>query len=135
VLTGLGGNDTLIGGDGDDTLIGGRGKDNLFGDAGADTFVFESKNDSKKGALKDTVNLGDGDRIDLQAIDAAKGRGFSGEQDFVWANDADLSARFTGEAGELRFAGGVLSGDINGDRKADFQIKIVGDFSAGDVIL
>jgi Ca2+-binding RTX toxin-like protein len=129
------GNDGLSGGDGNDILIGGRGKDILDGDGGADVFDFNSKSDSLKGSLKDTVFFGAGDTIDLGTIDAAKGRGFNGNQDFEWVDDDNLGAKFTGEAGELRFSKGVLSGDINGDGVADFEIKIVGSLTAEDVIL
>ena len=29
-------------------------------------------------------------------------------------------------AGELRFSGGIVSGDVNGDGRADFEIKMNG---------
>jgi hypothetical protein len=54
-----------------------------------------------------------------------------------WHEDeaAFLSARFTGQAGQLRFEDGILMGDIDGDGWADFEIGIVGYFSRGDVLL
>jgi hypothetical protein len=44
---------------------------------------------------------------------------------------------FTGAAGQLRFAAGVVSGDVNGDGKADFQIAVTGitNMAEGDFIL
>ena len=44
-------------------------------------------------------------------------------------------AAFSGHDGQLRFSGGVLRGDTNGDRVADIEIRIVGALLAGDVIL
>jgi Ca2+-binding RTX toxin-like protein len=130
------GNDTMSGGGGNDLLSGGLGVDILNGNAGADVFDFDTKLDSRKGALRDTVffSHAEGDMIDLSTMDAATGRGNRGNQDFEWVNENKLGAKFTGEAGELRFKKGVLSGDINGDGKADFEIKIVGKLMADDLI-
>jgi Ca2+-binding RTX toxin-like protein len=138
VLTGNDASNLLSGGLGNDRLVGGLGRDILSGGAGADIFDFDTVKDSgKKASQRDTVNFShaDRDKIDLSDIDAAKGKGNKGDQDFSWADEDDLNARFTGEAGELRFAGSKLSGDINGDGRADFKIKIIGDFSASDLIL
>jgi hypothetical protein len=84
------------------------------------------------------------DRIDLRGIDANATR--KGNQAFTWAgadgpflhpkeSAAFLKAGFTGQAGQLRYAHGLLMGDTDGDGRADFQIKIVGHFAASDVIL
>ena len=35
-------------------------------------------------------------------------------------------ASFTGTAGDLRFSNSTLAGDVNGDRKADFEIVLSG---------
>jgi hypothetical protein len=35
----------------------------------------------------------------------------------------------------MRFAGGILAGDVNGDGNADFEARIVGTLGAGDIIL
>ena len=42
--------------------------------------------------------------------------------------------QFHDEAGELRFSGRTLQGDVNGDGKADFEIKVfgIGSLLAGD---
>jgi hypothetical protein len=81
------------------------------------------------------------DLIDLRGIDANELRG--GNQKFTWScmdgpfsyQDEVLSAAFTGKAGQLRYDRGILSGDTDGDRIADFQIKIVGRFSSDDLLL
>ncbi|WP_195904223.1 Ig-like domain-containing protein [Microvirga lotononidis] len=145
-LLGESGNDTLLGGEGNDRLAGGLGRDTMWGGAGKDVFVFSAVKDSKVGSQRDVIaDFQSGrDRIDLRDIDANTLR--KGNQKFVWAG-ADgpfllaqesahvLKAGFTGKAGELRFDRGILMGDVNGDGRADFEIKIVGKFAFGDVIL
>jgi Ca2+-binding RTX toxin-like protein len=149
-LSGLDGDDTLRGWEGDDTLIGGAGDDTLFGgtgadrvigglgwdkltgDAGAVIFDFNSIRDSVVGAKRDVVNFlrAEGDKIDFSTIDSDTD-GTAGNQTFKWIG----SAGFSGLDGQLRFANGILAGDVNGDRKADFEIKIVGTLTAADIIL
>jgi Ca2+-binding RTX toxin-like protein len=126
----------LIGGADGDRLIGGLGKDALRGDAGADYFDFNTVRESVVGAKRDvvTVRRSEGDRIDLRTIDADTD-GTANNQAFQWVNTGDLDADFTGVDGQLRYASGLLMGDVNGDRQADFEIKIVGALTAADVIL
>ena len=64
-------------------------------------------------------------------MDADTGR--PGDQGFAFLG----GAAFSGDAGELRFAGGVLAGDVDGDRAADFEIALlgVGRLGAGDILL
>jgi serralysin len=140
VILGGGGHDMLTGGTGSDTLLGGAGRDNLAGGssddiiagglgrdvitggAGHDIFRFIRVADSRNGHAQDTIVDFDGryDRIDLSAIDAD--RTASGAQTFSW-----LGGRgFSGEGGELRFAGGVLIADVDGDRDADLVIRLTG---------
>ena len=108
VLSGLGGADVIRGFEGNDTLIGGAGGDTLTGGAGHDTFVFDQLSD-----LGNTIT-------DFSLDDVL---------DFGQLN-IDLSfvgdAAFSGAAGELRYAGGVLSGDFNGDLVADFSVTLTG---------
>lgn len=120
VLVGRGGNDTLDGGSGNDKLYGQGGADTLTGGSGADTFVFSALSDSR-GALRDTIrDFARGvDHIDLRGIDA--NNTISGNQAFTFIG----SSAFGGKAGQLRFASGVLSGDVNGDALADFQIAVL----------
>jgi Ca2+-binding RTX toxin-like protein len=128
--------DHLDGGFGNDRLTGGRGRDTLIGGAGRDVFDFNATLESARGAQRDTVhfNRGEGDKIDLATIDADID-GTAGNQAFRFIG----GATFTGVDGQLRFAGGLLRGDVNGDRVADIEIR-VGDqgrrgAAAGDVIL
>jgi VCBS repeat-containing protein len=146
-LYGDSGNDALKGGSGNDWIVGGLGRDKLYGGSGADVFDFNSTQESRPGSQRDTVyDFQSGrDLIDLRGIDANELR--KGNQAFTWScmdvafvnpDEADaslLKTGFTGKAGQLRYDHGILMGDTDGDRKADFQIKIVGHFSGGDLLL
>ena len=96
----------LFGGAGDDVLNGFAGADILNGGAGADRFDFS------------IIEMGDRivdfvsgtDKVDL------RGTGV----DFSWIG----SAAFSHTVGELRFAGGFLQGDVNGDGVADLSISL-----------
>ena len=116
VIRGFEGNDTLLGGDGNDRLDGDQGQDVLTGGAGLDTFGF------------DVVERGDRvtdfqtgiDKIDLLGI---RNAGNTASFDFTWVG----GNAFSGAAGELRYAGGVLEADLNGDRIADLSITVDGN--------
>ena len=71
------------------------------------------------------------DRIDLGAIDADPAA--PGSQDFAFLG----AGPFTGNAGELRFANGVVAGDLDGDALADFEIAVHGvdRLAAADLLL
>ena len=60
-LTGLGGNDQLIGNAGDDQLVGGLGDDILSGDDGDDTYVFNLGDGID--TIEDAAATGDGNRV------------------------------------------------------------------------
>jgi Ca2+-binding RTX toxin-like protein len=127
------GKDTVEGGAGDDLIVGGLGADALFGGDGRDTFRFGSEEDSLT-SQRDTIRDFQMkiDRIDLKRIDAKTNDAiFSGNQKFEWIG----SSAFSASAGELRFAGGVLAGDQNGDGLADFAIRVRGNLVREDVIL
>jgi serralysin len=98
VLKGMGGNDVLDGFEGNDTLWGG---------AGADTFQFHN---AETGDTIADFQTG-ADKIDLSAF------GFT-----AWIGNA----AFSHTAGEVRFADGVLSGDIDGNGLADFAVAVHG---------
>ena len=122
-LSGLTGNDTLDGGAGNDLLIGGAGRDVMTGGTGADLFRFTALADSVVGTSRDLITAfsrAEGDRIDLATIDA--NTRLSGDQAFAFIGDAG----FGRIAGQLRFAGGVLQADLNGDARADMEIAIQG---------
>jgi Ca2+-binding RTX toxin-like protein len=144
VLLGLGGNDVLLGNDGSDTLRGGLGKDTMDGGIGIDFFDFDSKKDSVKGVDRDTIlNFTsaaapglESDLIDLRTIDAVKG---PHNQHFKYIG----AHHFHHIAGELQVKYGatahvgIVSGDIDGNGKADFQIEVDSAFALakGDFLL
>jgi uncharacterized delta-60 repeat protein len=133
-LTGGLGNDTLGGGLGNDTLAGGDGNDFLYGSVGQDTFDFNLITESLVGASRDTIidfSAIQLDKIDLAGIDA--NTNLANDQAFSFIG----SGVFTGVAGQLNFIGGILSGDVNGDSVADFEIALTGvaSLAASDFIL
>jgi Ca2+-binding RTX toxin-like protein len=127
---------TLRGNSAANVLIGGGGKDMMYGGAGADTFKFIAVWEAAPlgAGFTDYIpdfNEADGDKIDLSAIDA--NLFVAGDQAF---NPIGVNVAFTGAAGQLRFNGGFLEGDVNGDRIADFQIHLdVAGLSAGALVL
>jgi Ca2+-binding RTX toxin-like protein len=145
-LRGAEGRDTLVGGKGNDKLIGGTGKDILMGSAGRDRFDFDVASETGKTATKRDVitDFAHGtDKIDLSTIDANGSVAGNGKFKFVTSE----GAAFTGVRGQLIWdqknnSGSandmtIVSGDINGDRKADFSIELSGlkTLTAGDFIL
>jgi serralysin len=120
-LYGREGNDALNGGSGNDKLIGQSGRDVLTGGSGADTFVFSGTGDSY-GSEKDVIRdfRSRIDHIDLRRIDANANQG--GNQAFTFIDHNSFSSR----AGELRYAGGIVAGDVNGDGITDFEIVVAG---------
>lgn len=68
------------------------------------------------------------DVIDLSLIDAKTGAGNPGDDDFTFIGVSN----FTGVKGQLResFKDGntIVSGDVNGDGKADFSFALKGHF-------
>ena len=132
------GANVLNGMDGDDTLVGGYDGDILTGGAGRDTFDFNSRSESGRAwGTFDTVTdfTSSIDVIDLSTIDARTH--VRGNQDFRWIGTKD----FHHKAGELHYqrvgSNLVVSGDINGDGKADISIHLenVSGLSRGDFIL
>ncbi len=119
-LSGGSGNDVISGGGGNDVISGGLGTDALRGNAGADRFVFASTTEAGRGSTRDVIRdfAHRVDHIDLSAMDAKTD--VSGNQVFRFIGSNGFSDR----AGELRYASGIVSGDVDGDGRADFQIGI-----------
>jgi Ca2+-binding RTX toxin-like protein len=122
LLGGSDGNDSVSGGAGVDTIVGGAGKDTLTGGADADYFVFKTVAEAGKGDLGDVITdfTSGSDLINLSNIDASKA--LAGNQAFSFIGEV----AFGSHAGELRYeqAAGLLSGDLNGDGKADFTLHL-----------
>jgi ELWxxDGT repeat protein len=116
-LDGNAGANRLDGAGGNDVLIGGGGADELQGGLGADRFIFQSAADANGDVIMD-FSAAEADRIELQSMDA--NANLAGNQTFAFIG----SSAFGGIAGQLRFGGGFLQGDVSGDGVADFQIEL-----------
>lgn len=143
VLDGGDGNDSLLGEAGNDTLLGQNGNDHLRGGAGADLLVGGGGNDVLSGGTeKDVLRGGEGqDRFVFRsAADAGTGAARDIITDFTHlGDDIDLSAFMAGGSfvGGARFtaalqvrydiATGLLSGDVDGDHRPDWQITLKGN--------
>jgi serralysin len=93
----------------------------MTGGDGADVFLFHNKGQIDRDVITD---FGAGDTIDLSGfMEGGKligGKAFSGQDDQVRYDRAE----------------GLLQGDLNGDGKADWTIRITNDarFNASDFI-
>ncbi len=126
VLVGNGGCDRLDGDGGNDVLIGGIGRDELVGGGGRDTFRFRSAAEANGDRILDFAR---GDRVDLAGIDADPGRG--GDQ----ACRLLHASEFDGHAGALVQRGAWLFGDLDGDRFADFGLRVGISLTGSDLLL
>ncbi|MEH2330133.1 M10 family metallopeptidase C-terminal domain-containing protein [Nostoc sp.] len=134
-IFGNGGNDTLIGGAGNDSLTGGTGKDILTGGSGNDIFKYNSTSDSllsSRDLITDFRGNGSlpGDRIDVSTIDANSTIG--GNQAFTFIGSGQFSA-----PGQIRYSGGILQGNTDGNLSANFEIRLIGapQLVSSDLIL
>ena len=102
----------------------------MTGGAGADIFLFNNRTESVVGASRDRITDFDAgtsgtsvDRIDLRPIDARTN--VAGNQAFTFIG----TSVFSGISGQLRIALSgsttIVSGDVNGDSVADFQIGLL----------
>lgn len=116
VIFGGSGRDRLMGGGGADTIHGGAGRDTMFGGAGADVFVFANATDigTGTGAGRDRIAafVTGEDQIDLRGM----GLVFSSTA-FMGAGQASVT---------FDPARGLLVGDSNGDRVADWMLELAG---------
>ncbi|MDQ2104127.1 Calx-beta domain-containing protein [Azospirillum isscasi] len=115
-LSGGEGSDSLVGGEGDDTLDGGVGYDTLTGGAGNDTFLLTPVSNTSGYATTRITDLGQGDRIDLSALNATYiGTGtFTGTSMNKGPAQIRLNTTYSG----------TLDVDSDGDGFADRSISI-----------
>jgi Ca2+-binding RTX toxin-like protein len=105
-------------------LTGAGGRDTMNGGLGADIFDFNAVTESVRGTNRDSIldfSRVQSDVIDLSTIDADTD-GTAGNQAFNYIG----AAAFGGVDGQLRFSSGILQGDVNGDRVADFEVRVAG---------
>ncbi|MFM9976982.1 MAG: M10 family metallopeptidase C-terminal domain-containing protein, partial [Sphingomonadaceae bacterium] len=121
------GADFILGGTGNDRINGGLGADRLQGGSGNNVFVFDTID---AGVTDQILDFQRGrDKIDLTGIDAISGTAANDSFAFIG------SAAFSNVAGQLRYAGNVLMGDVDGDGTADFMIQVNGNLTVADVVL
>jgi Ca2+-binding RTX toxin-like protein len=145
-LSGFGDVDQVLGGNaldnrisgfaGDDWLVGNGGRDVLTGGTGRDTFDFNKLADLTTDAdTTDVITDFNGDTIDVSGIDANAIADGNNAFTFIGGR------AFSGDAGELRVTTSgsrtIVTGDVDGDREADFAIVLTGTIrlSAGDFVL
>ncbi len=120
------GNDLLYGDDGNDMLVGGIGADRLWGGLGADQFVFRTTAETTTAALgRDSVqdfNRIAGDKIDLRTLDADSSVALN--QAFTYIGTAAFDGRHGLLHATVSGANLLVTGDINGDKVADFSILV-----------
>jgi serralysin len=113
---------------GKDVISGEGGADKLWGGAGADLFVYFAVGDSRVGAADRLMDFVSGeDRIDLSGIR----HDVSDPLHFVQAFNGDQGAMHLRDANY----GSNLTIDFDGDRSADFEIRIIGQAHAGDFLV
>jgi Ca2+-binding RTX toxin-like protein len=114
-LTGGSAKDLLIGLGGNDLVQGGASADVLIGGPGSNRFVYAdvSESPAKRGRQDQILGFQRaGDVIDLSALGDS----------FTYIG----KKAFTREAGEVRFAGGSLQLDVDGNGRADLEILLPG---------
>jgi Ca2+-binding RTX toxin-like protein len=134
LVEGLGGNDTLGGGDGFDTLDGGAGSDTLTGGKGSDTYVVDSANDVivESSGADDRVVASIGIDLNKAAYDGIEhvtlsGSGSLGATGDLFANmligntGANL---LDGRAGADTMIGGAGDDTYTVDNSGDFDRRV-----------
>ena len=135
-LSGGKGADKVMGGAGSDKITGGDAQDQLYGgtDTARDVFIFAAVNDSDTGSTRDKIiDFTSGiDDIDLKQIDANTATSANDSFAFAGAKPAAHSIWAKPSGSDV-----IVYGDVNGDKTADFSIRVVGlsALEAGDFIL
>ncbi|MBU6210022.1 MAG: M10 family metallopeptidase C-terminal domain-containing protein, partial [Planctomycetes bacterium] len=128
--------ENIIGSMAGDHITAGTGVNVLTGGGGNDVFAWRTTGAAGNGTTRDIITdfMKGADRIDLSGIDA--NTRVVGDQAFTLLNLP--GAAFTNTPGQLRYAyeagNTIISGDVNGDGIADFQIQLTGTItlSIGD---
>ena len=125
-LYGDSGNDSISGGKGKDWIESGLGTDHLFGGKGADVFFFTIQEEAGKGASRDVI-------ADFRSgVDTLDFSSFMTIGHFIGANSFHGGGKV-----EVNFFANthILSGDVDGDGHADFELTLTGaHLVAGDIV-
>ena len=125
-LYGDSGNDSISGGKGKDWIESGLGTDHLFGGKGADVFFFTIQEEAGKGASRDVI-------ADFRSgVDTLDFSSFMTIGHFIGANTFHGGGKV-----EVNFFANthILSGDVDGDGHADFELTLTGaHLVAGDIV-
>jgi Ca2+-binding RTX toxin-like protein len=141
------GRDTLIGGEGNDVLVGGTQADILDGGAGADRFVFSKANESSLSEMDTIVNfsVAEGDQIDISALCASLGINGVFQANAWGANGSEVTTTkvkgktittvvSSSTVGDFWIsADGILYGNLSGDSRAEFAVKLQFTDTAADL--
>lgn len=127
-MSGLAGNDYLVGSVMSDTLTGGAGSDVIWSGTGVDRFVFASTGDFATTGGWDAIgdfNQAAGDRIDLRGIDpdlvAAGDQAFSYVGSAAFTQDSRYQLRWTTDGTNVE-----IQIDLNHDAVADLHLILWG---------
>lgn len=129
-LYGQRGGDFLFGGPAADKLNGGLGRDELEGGSGKDVFLFTAINESVVRSNRDVIqdfSHGQKDKISLSDIDADQRGAAPGNQAFQFIGSetfADYHSENPTVFGMVRFANGIVQGNVNSRLIADFEIAL-----------
>lgn len=129
-LYGQRGDDFLFGGPAADKLNGGMGRDELEGGSGKDVFLFTAINESVVRSNRDVIqdfSHGQKDKISLSDIDADQRGAAPGNQAFQFIGSetfADYHSENPTVFGMVRFANGIVQGNVNSRLIADFEIAL-----------
>ena len=125
LISGTGGNDTIVGTAGDDELDGGAGSDNIYGGAGNDTFIgnVDGVGDTYRGEDGiDTVDYsGATGAMNINLNNSATGGGVGTDQLISIENviASDYADSISGSSANNRIEGGLGNDTINGNGGTD----------------
>jgi len=127
VLSGNGGNDTLIGNAGNDTLNGGVGVDTMIGGLGNDTYVVDDASDVVTESVGEGTDLVQTALAALLLVNNVENLTFTGAGNFSGTGNA-LANTITGGAGNDTLDGGIgIDTLVGGAGNDTYKVDQTGD--------